>query len=207
MALCVVAFANKRDDRLFVLLLFANVAFATQFALFESCGGRHSALIVLRIALARRFHANRRLMYLMLTATLAIAVLMWSGPRDIPALAAGLLGTYGMFMLRGIAMRLVLAAAAFCWIVSNVLAGSIGGTLAETLIFVTNLITILRLRRDANSLAQRLRKRRQTASLAASRPCPPSLKKNLANADIKPAACTHGLPTDPLCPAGAVTTQ
>ncbi|MGM0785695.1 MAG: YgjV family protein [Pseudomonadota bacterium] len=154
LALCVVAFASKRDDRLFVLLLFANVAFATQFALFESwVAAGISALIVLRIALARRFHANRRLMYLMLTATLAITVLMWAGPRDIPALAAGLLGTYGMFMLRGIAMRLVLAAAAFCWIVSNVLAGSIGGTLAETLIFVTNLITILRLRRDANSLA------------------------------------------------------
>ncbi|SDJ99816.1 YgjV family protein [Billgrantia gudaonensis] len=154
LALCVVAFASKRDDRLFVLLLFANVAFATQFALFESwVAAGISALIVLRIALARRFHANRRLMYLMLTATVAIAVLMWSGPRDIPALAAGLLGTYGMFMLRGIAMRLVLAAAAFCWIISNVLAGSIGGTLAETLIFVTNLITILRLRRDANALA------------------------------------------------------
>ncbi|WP_163578039.1 YgjV family protein [Halomonas faecis] len=154
LALCVVAFASKRDDRLFVLLLFANVAFATQFALFESwVAAGISALIVLRIALARRFHANRRLMVLMLTATVVIAVLMWSGPRDIPALAAGLLGTYGMFMLRGIAMRLVLAAAAFCWIVSNMLAGSIGGTLAETLIFVTNLITILRLRRDANSLA------------------------------------------------------
>ncbi|WP_280553000.1 YgjV family protein [Halomonas sp. 25-S5] len=38
-------------------------------------------------------------------ATLAVAALTWSDPRDIPALAAGLLGTWGMFMLRGIAMR------------------------------------------------------------------------------------------------------
>ncbi|WP_163559262.1 YgjV family protein [Halomonas sp. NO4] len=150
LALCLVAFASKRDDRLFVLLLFANVAFAAQFALFQSwVAAGISALIVLRIALARRFHANQRLMYLMLVATLAITVLMWNGLRDLPALAAGLLGTYGMFMLRGIAMRLVLAAAAFCWIVSNVLAGSIGGTLAESLIFVTNVITIVRLKRDA----------------------------------------------------------
>ncbi|GKW50352.1 YgjV family protein [Halomonas sp. NCCP-2165] len=149
LALCVIAFASKRDDKLFVLLLFANVAFATQFALLESwVAAGISALIVVRIALVRRFPRHRALMVGMLLATLAVAVLTWSGPRDLPALAAGLLGTWGMFMLRGIAMRVTLAVAAFCWVLSNLLAGSIGGTLAESLIFVTNVVTILRLRRD-----------------------------------------------------------
>ncbi|MCE8017740.1 YgjV family protein [Halomonas sp. MCCC 1A17488] len=150
LTLCIVAFASKRDDRLFVLLLFANVAFAAQFALFESwVAAGISALIVLRIALVRRFRRNRALMLGMLLATLAVAALTWSGPRDIPALAAGLLGTYGMFMLSGIPMRLALAGAALCWVASNVLAGSIGGTVAESLIFLTNVFTMLRLRRDA----------------------------------------------------------
>ncbi|APE30378.1 hypothetical protein BOX17_05045 [Halomonas aestuarii] len=150
LALCLLGFASKRDDRLFVLLLFANVAFAAQFVLFESwVAAGISALIVVRIALVRRFPRHRALMLAMLAATLAVAALTWSGPRDIPALAAGLLGSWGMFMLRGIAMRAALAVAALCWIISNVLAGSIGGTLAESLIFVTNVITIFRLRRDA----------------------------------------------------------
>lgn len=149
LALCVIAFASKRDDKLFVLLLFANVAFATQFALLESwVAAGISALIVVRIALVRRFPRHRALMVGMLLATLAVAALTWSGPRDLPALAAGLLGTWGMFMLRGIAMRVTLAVAAFCWVLSNLLAGSIGGTLAESLIFITNVVTILRLRRD-----------------------------------------------------------
>lgn len=149
LALCLVAFASKRDDKLFVLLLFANVAFAAQFALFASwVAAGISALIVVRIALVRRFPRHRALMVGMLFATLAVAALTWSGPRDLPALAAGLLGTWGMFMLRGIAMRVTLAVAAFCWVLSNLLAGSIGGTLAESLIFVTNVVTILRLRRD-----------------------------------------------------------
>ncbi|RAR59814.1 inner membrane protein [Onishia taeanensis] len=151
LALCLVAFASKRDDKLFVLLLFANVAFAAQFALFGSwVAAGISALIVLRIALVRRFPRNVRLMLGMLLATLAVAMLTWSGPRDIPAVAAGLLGTWGMFMLRGIAMRAALAVAALCWVASNLLAGSIGGTIAESLIFVTNVITIIRLRRDAH---------------------------------------------------------
>ncbi|MBB3139401.1 YgjV family protein [Halomonas organivorans] len=148
LALCVIGFASKRDQRLFGLLLIANVAFAAQFALFQSwVAAGISALIVLRIALVRRYPGNVAIMAAMLVATLAIAALTWSGPRDVPALLAGLLGTYGMFMLRGIAMRAVLAAAAFCWIVSNLLAGSIGGTLAEALICITNLVTIWRLKR------------------------------------------------------------
>lgn len=151
LALCLVAFASKRDDRLFVLLLFANVAFAAQFALFESwVAAGISALIVLRIALVRHFPRHSGLMIAMLLATLAIALLTWSGPQDIPALAAGLLGTWGMFMLRGIAMRATLAGAALCWIISNLLAGSVGGTLAESLILLTNVITMLRLRRHAH---------------------------------------------------------
>lgn len=104
---------------------------------------------MLRIVLVRRFPRNLGLMAGMLLATLAVAALTWSGPQDIPALTAGLLGTWGMFMLRGIPMRLTLAVAALCWVASNLLAGSIGGTLAESLIFVTNVITVLRLRRDA----------------------------------------------------------
>ncbi|MDW7746614.1 YgjV family protein [Halomonas sp.] len=38
---------------------------------------------------------------------------------------------------------------ALCWVISNLLAGSIGGTIAESLIFLTYVITMLRLRRDA----------------------------------------------------------
>jgi len=150
LALCLVAFASKRDDRLFVLLLFANVAFATQFALFESwVAAGISALIVVRIALVRRYPRHLPLMLAMLAATLVVAALTWSGMRDTPALAAGLLGTWGMFMLRGIAMRAALAGAALCWVASNLLAGSIGGSIAEGLIFLTNVVTIWRLRRDA----------------------------------------------------------
>lgn len=147
--LCIIAFASKRDKRLFVVLLFANVAFALQFALFQSwVASGISALIVLRIALARRFAGNTVVMTAMLMATLAITAIAWSGYRDIPSLAAGLIGTYGMFMLSGVPMRAVLAVAAFFWIISNLLVGSIGGTLAETLILVTNMITIARLRRE-----------------------------------------------------------
>ncbi len=63
LALCIVAFSSKRDDRLFVILVFANVAFAAQFALFQSwVASGISALIVLRIVLARRYPRHTGIM-------------------------------------------------------------------------------------------------------------------------------------------------
>lgn len=157
LALCIAGFASKRDDRLFVLLIFANVAFALQFALFESwVAAGIAALIVVRVTLVRRYRGSVGVMLAVLAATLAVAWLTWQGPRDVPALAAGVLGTVGMFMFAGIAMRGLLAIAAFCWIVSNVWAGSVGGTLAEGLILVTNLVTMVRLARDRRRVSVRV---------------------------------------------------
>lgn len=75
LALCVAGFASKRDDRLFVLLLFANVAFALQFVMFRSWTaaaiGALVVLIVLRIHLVRRCKGRAVVMLAMCAATLS----------------------------------------------------------------------------------------------------------------------------------------
>lgn len=148
LTLCVAGFASKRDDRLFLLLLFANVAFALQFAMFRSwVAAAISALIILRIYLVRHYKRHVTVMLGVSTVTIIVATLTWTAPRDFWALAAGLIGTYGMFMLAGIAMRWLLAIATLCWVISNLLVGSLGGTLADSLNLVTNLVTIARLYR------------------------------------------------------------
>ncbi|NNC23311.1 YgjV family protein [Salinisphaera sp. USBA-960] len=153
LTLCIIGFAAKRDDRLFFLLLFANVAFALQFAMFRSwAAAAVTVLIILRIHLVRRYKHNGRVMCVMLVATCVAAALTWHAPRDIWAVAAGSLGTYGMFMHGGVPMRLFLTGAAFCWVVMQVLVGSFGGTLAELLILATNLITVARLKRRGGAL-------------------------------------------------------
>lgn len=76
LAFCIAGFANKNDDRLMVLLISANVAFALMFAFFQS----------------------------------------WT-------------------------------AAALAWMLNNIVIGSVGGILAEGMVLVTNIITIVRLYR------------------------------------------------------------
>ncbi|HSM40221.1 MAG TPA: YgjV family protein [Afifellaceae bacterium] len=157
LGLCIVAFAHKRDDRLLVILILANAAFAGQFFLLGGwVAGAVSSLIVLRILLVRRFKENRLVMAAMLGATALVASVTWQGPADIVPLVAGLVGTYAMFMLHGIPMRLLLAVAGACWMLANYLTGSLGAFAAEGLILVTNAVTIVRIRREGRP-AGRLR--------------------------------------------------
>tara|TARA_B100002052_G_C15876201_1_gene597116 strand:+ start:50 stop:577 length:528 start_codon:yes stop_codon:yes gene_type:complete len=154
LGLCILGFASKRDERLFLRLLVANIAFTLQFILLGSwVAAAITALIVLRIELVRRYKGSWWAMSAMLVATVAVALPGLATWREVWPLAAGLIGTLAMFLLEGIAMRWLLAAAAFCWVVTNLMVGSIGGTAAELLILVTNLITIGRLMRDRSARA------------------------------------------------------
>jgi hypothetical protein len=53
--------------------------------------------------------------------------------------------TVAVFMLRGVALRLVLLVCTLLWLVNNVLSGSIGGTVLEVFIAIANTWTIVRM--------------------------------------------------------------
>ncbi|WP_077530757.1 YgjV family protein [Vreelandella utahensis] len=145
---CIAGFASTRDDRLMVLLIGANVAFATQYALFQSwTAAVLTVLVILRIHLARRYQGNVAVMLGMLAISAVAAVLTWQSWIDLFPMTAMLLGTLGMFMLRGIPMRLLLAGAGLAWMGNNIAIGSVGATLAEAMVVATNFVTILRLKR------------------------------------------------------------
>lgn len=144
--LCVWAFSCKQDDRLLMILLSANVAFALQFMFFESwTAAALTLLVIARIALARRYPGSKAAMAIVLVASGVASVLTWQSWADLPAIVAMVLGTMGMFLLRGIPLRISLGLAALAWALSHILAGSVGGTLAEVLVLVANAITIYRL--------------------------------------------------------------
>ncbi|TCK08599.1 YgjV family protein [Marinobacterium mangrovicola] len=149
LVLCMLAFSSKRDDRLMKLLVSANIAFALQFALFGSWAASVlTLLVILRIVLARRYARNLKVMGFVLVASLLATALTWRGPVDLFPLAATFMGTVGMFMLRGIPMRLMLAGAGSAWMLSSLVIGSVGGTLAEAVVVGVNLITVARMMMD-----------------------------------------------------------
>jgi len=148
LAFCIAGFANRNDDRLMVLLISANVAFALMFAFFESwTAAALTVLVILRIALARRYQRNWKIMAGILAVNLLVAWVTWKTTTDVFPLTAAILGTIGMFMLRGIPLRIMLGLAALAWMLNNIVIGSVGGVLAEGMVLVTNIITIARLHR------------------------------------------------------------
>lgn len=154
LAICILAFASKRDERLLALLISANVAFALHFVLFGSwVAAGLTSLIVVRILLVQRLKGSVATMLAFLAANAGVAYLTWQGPLDVFPLTAAILGTVGMFLLRGIPMRILLAGAALAWTLNNLLIGSIGGTIAEALILGTNVVTITRLAWERHTTA------------------------------------------------------
>lgn len=148
LVICVVAFASKNDDRLLMLLISANVAFALQYVFFQSwTAAALTVMVIVRIVLARRYLGSQRVMAGVLVVSGIAAALTWQSWVDALPLTAMVLGTVGMFLLRGISMRVFLGLAALAWMLNNLLIGTIGGTLAEALIVVTNIVTIIRLLR------------------------------------------------------------
>lgn len=145
---CIAGFASTRDERLMGLLIGANVAFAAQYALFQSwTAAALTVLVIVRIGLAQRFLGRVSVMLGVLALSAVAVVLTWQSWIDLFPTLAMTLGTVGMFLLRGIPMRLFLAGAGLAWMANNIAIGSVGATLAEGLVVVTNLVTIIRLSR------------------------------------------------------------
>ncbi|TCJ98876.1 inner membrane protein [Volucribacter psittacicida] len=54
-------------------------------------------------------------------------------------------GTLALFLLSGIKMRLLMLMGSLCWLINNILIGSIGGVLLELTVMSVNVLTIVRM--------------------------------------------------------------
>lgn len=86
-------------------------------------------------------------------ADITLGFALAKAPADWLPLAASCLGTLALFLLQGIAMRLVMLCGTCLWIANNLIAGSIGGTALELVVAVVNLSTVWRLCRRAPQAA------------------------------------------------------
>ena len=71
---------------------------------------------------------------------------------EIPTIAGSVIATWALFSVKGIALRSLILVNSCCWLIHNVLAGSIGGSLIEATFIVANSFTIYRLMTQDRSL-------------------------------------------------------
>ncbi len=136
----------QRDDRRLKLLVAAEcLAYVAHFALLGRPSASSSALVSgVRTALSAWC---RSAWLAAASVAVNVGLALWLGTHGagwIPV-TGSCLGAVAMFTLSGIPMRLVLLTSTACWLANTVLAGSVGGTVLESIIAAASVSTIVRM--------------------------------------------------------------
>ena len=139
----------QTDDRRFKLFMAGEcLAYMAHFALLGNpTAVASSGLSLLRSLLALRTRSPW-VAAAVVAANIAFGLALAQQPSDWLPLGASCIGTLALFLLQGVAMRLVMLLGTGLWIANNLLVGSIGGTALELVVAAVNIGTIVRLLRQ-----------------------------------------------------------
>ena len=146
----------QRDDRRLKLLLAAECfVYVAQFALLGRPSAASSALVSgIRTTLSVWLR-SAWLAAASVAVNVGLALALHTGGAGWIPVVGSSLGAIAVFTLRGVPMRLVLLVSTGCWLVTNVLAGSVGGTILESLVATASVTTMVRMTLAARKAAAR----------------------------------------------------
>ncbi|MGF1735670.1 YgjV family protein [Photobacterium satsumensis] len=141
----IAAFYQKDDKKLKVVMVIFNINHMMHFFLLGAVTAGFSALLsAFRTALSVKFQ-SKYLAYFFIACNLIVGFYLADRWLDLLPIAGACIGTYALFCLEGIKLRLAFFVGALCWLSNNIVVGSIGGTLLEATLLSVNVVTMLRL--------------------------------------------------------------
>ncbi len=144
----VTAFSQKNDKRLRQLLTVFTLLIACHFALMGWWAATLSALVGTARNYASIYVRNTKVMLFFMGLLVLIAVLRMESWVNILAILGAAWGTWGVFKESGIRLRIFMFLGTISWLSHNLLVGSIGGSIIETIFLFVNGLTIWRLMQD-----------------------------------------------------------
>ncbi|MGF1776971.1 YgjV family protein [Vibrio nomapromontoriensis] len=146
------SFWQKDDRRLKLCMLGFYSVHALHFVLLGSMTSAFaSGLSFLRTLLAIRY-SGKYLCWVTIIILAACGSVLATSWVQFFSIIGTSIGTYAVFQLTGIKLRLALSVGASCWLVNNILMGSMGGVMLESCLIVLNLVTAYRIQQSARSL-------------------------------------------------------
>lgn len=141
----IAAFLQKDDRRLKKLIAVECLAYAVHFWMLHALSASFATLVSCARSLLSLKTRSRLVAGAIIAINLGFG--LWSAKTVIAWLPilSSCMATYAFFEMKGLPMRAVLFACTLMWLVNNIAAGSIGGTLLETLIAIANASTMIRL--------------------------------------------------------------
>lgn len=142
----------QRDDRRFKQFMAAEcLAYIIHFALLGNpTAVASSTMSLLRSVLALRTRSVW-VAAVIVAANLALGLSLARQASDWLPLCASCLGTFALFLLQGVPMRLVMLGGTGLWIANNLIAGSIGGSALEIVVACVNIRTTWLMAREARA--------------------------------------------------------
>lgn len=142
------AFYQKDDKKLKIIMTVFNLNHAIHYLVLGTIVSALSALLSafrtgLSIYISSKWVAFVFIVFGVISGGY-LADSIW----DLWAILGMSIGTYSLFVLKGIPMRIGFVIGAMCWLTNNIIVGSIGGILLEATLISMNVITIIRLLRD-----------------------------------------------------------
>jgi Bacterial inner membrane protein len=152
LVLGITAFVQRDDRRLKLILVGECVAYVIHFALLGAPSASSSAGVSAARTLLSVWFRSSWLAAAAVCVNVGLAVALGThGVGWVPVVGSSL-GAIAVFTLSGIPMRVVLLISTGSWLANNLITGSVGGTLLESLIAAASLSTIVRLRLGGDRL-------------------------------------------------------
>lgn len=144
----VCTFYQKDDRKLKVLMVVFNLNHLVHYFLLGSMVSVLSAALSAIRTLTSIYVSSKRIAAIFIVISLGFGFYIMESQQDMWPILGTVIGTYSVFALKGIAMRVGFLLGALCWLTNNIIVGSIGGTLLEMTLINVNLMTTIRLIKD-----------------------------------------------------------
>ncbi|WP_428804039.1 YgjV family protein [Vibrio kyushuensis] len=142
------AFYQKDDKKLKIIMVIFNLNHMLHYLLLGSIVSVLSALLSTLRTAAAIYVSSKKVAAVFIFISLVSGVWLSNSIWELWPILGTIIGTYSVFVLKGIQMRIGFLIGATCWLTNNILVGSIGGTLLEVTLISVNLMTIFRLLRE-----------------------------------------------------------
>ena len=151
-AIGIAVFCQKDDRRFKILMVVLQLNHVLHFVLLGSLVSAMSALISAVRTVTAIYVSTKLVAAVFICFGLATGIWLADSLWDLWPIFGTVAGTYSIFMLSGIRMRIGFLIGSGCWLINNITVGSIGGTLLEITMICVNVMTIYRLNREQNQI-------------------------------------------------------
>lgn len=138
-------FYQKNDRMLKIMMLLFNANHLLHYLLLGSVTSALSALLSALRTTTAIFVSSKWVASVFILISLMSGLYIAEQWADMWPIFGTMIGTYSVFCLSGIRMRIGFLFGACCWLINNILVGSIGGTLLEISLIGMNTLTIFQL--------------------------------------------------------------